>query len=166
MFCPGCGFHDPGESKFCKRCGTNLSVIAQVLASPPSEREDEELALQRRIQEDVLKDALKKRRTLLSVGIIMGCVSVAVMIMLAVMEGPEKGLIGLIPLMVGLGLILSALFVYKPTWSLQQPDRKATEMKPLIGAASPQALPSYPDSVTTETTRQLDAPTPPQRIRE
>ena len=143
MFCLRCGFHDPGESKFGKRCGTNLSVVAQALTSRPSEPEDE-MAFQRRIEGDILKDTLAKRRGLVTGGIIAGCVGVAMMIMLAVMEGPEKGLISLIPLLVGLGLILSALFVYKPTWSPQHRDRKISETKPLVKAMDPQALPLTP----------------------
>jgi predicted lipid-binding transport protein (Tim44 family) len=166
MFCPNCGFQDLSQSKFCKRCGTNLRVVAHALASAPSEREEVDVALQREIQAAILKDTLAKRRGLFTGGIIAGCAGIGLMVMLSLMEGPDKAVIGLIPFMVGIGLILSALFVYKPNLSSQRFDREITETKQPVSAASPQALPSYPESVTAETTRQLDELKQPQRTTE
>jgi len=102
----------------------------------------------------------------MSGGIISGCVGVGMMIMLSLIEGPETAVAGLIPLMIGVGLILSALLVYKPTFSLQNLDRRVIETKQPVGATNPQALPGYPESVTVETTRQLDEPERPRRIAE
>jgi hypothetical protein len=170
MFCPSCGFQDQTQSKFCKRCGTNLSTVTEALAGRLVDRENIDLTRQRAIEDALLIDALKRRRKLLTGGIISGGVGLAMMVMISVMEGPEKGVVGFIPFMIGLGLILSALLVYKPTMPWQQREKRTTETTPQIGAASTQALPPFPDrvpdSVTTETTRRLEEPPPPRRIAE
>jgi hypothetical protein len=171
MFCPSCGFQDQSPSNFCKRCGTNLGIVMDALTGKLSRREDEEIARQRAIEDELLKDALKRRRKLLTGGIISGCVGVGMMLMLSLIEGPETAAAGLIPFMVGLGLILSALLIYKPNLPWQHQPKKMAESPPRqIGATSTQVLTTHPesapDSVTTETTRRLEEPIPPPRAKE
>ncbi len=168
MFCPNCGSQNQDQSKFCRRCGTNLAVVTSALAGNVSDHQDDLVALQRRVEEEVLKDTLIRRRRLLTAGTIVSCVGFGIMIMLSVLEGKE-GVVGLIPLMVGIGLILSALLIYKPNLPWQAQSKKTIEAAPQVGAHT-QTLSSHydraPDSVTSETTRRLEDLPPPRRAAE
>ena len=168
MFCPNCGYQDQGESKFCKRCGTNLRVVSQELAGKPPDDEDDAFVRKLAIQQELMnqQELLKKRQGMITGGIISGCVGLGIMVFLTFMEGIKTGMVGMIPLMVGVGLTLSAVLLYKPKKYLQSLARDISPPERQIGTQTHRPLPSYPDSVTAETTRRLEENKPPSRITE
>ena len=40
LFCPRCGSENDGDTRYCRRCGTNLEVVAKALATPALADED------------------------------------------------------------------------------------------------------------------------------
>ena len=61
MYCPGCGANNSAETKFCTRCGTNLSVVSDALSGrPTSSVQIEERAAK------LMKDYYKGRRDVIS----------------------------------------------------------------------------------------------------
>jgi len=49
MYCPNCGTPAADDQKFCRSCGLNVQMHAQMLAGPASVGEPEKLRLQRRL---------------------------------------------------------------------------------------------------------------------
>jgi hypothetical protein len=167
MFCPNCGNQDQSGVNFCKRCGTNLVIVADALTGKLIRREDEESARKRAVLDEVLKDALVRRRRMLSVGITSSFVGIGLMVMLAAMEGVHNAAPGVIPLMIGLGLIVSALFIYRPGAIPHIPGQAEIPREGLVtGPQSPMGQRDRPpESITVETTRRLEG-SPPPRILE
>jgi hypothetical protein len=136
MFCPNCALEVTENIKFCKRCGSNLTGlrealtrgskgatggfdwsktwVADMLMNPG------ELDRVRGVNPEV------KRYHEIKAGVITACIGIGVTIFLAIfMQGiaeshPQDAVIlervwvaGIIPLMIGLGLIINGVFVSK-----------------------------------------------------
>ena len=167
MFCPNCGFEDRADSKFCKRCGTNLRALTLVMAGKPQEREDEEFVRKLAIQQELAnqQSLVKKRQGMITGGIICAFSGLGVMVFLTSIESIKAGMVGIIPLMVGVGLTLSALLLYKPKDYLKGFTGQLPDPAQQVGAQSQRVLPNYPESVTAETTRRFEGmkPAPPMK---
>lgn len=168
MFCPNCGGEDRDDSKFCKRCGTNLRVITLALAGKPVDSDDDAFVRRLTIQQELInqQNLLKKRQGMLTGGIIAACSGLGMMVFLTSMEGIKAGMIGMVPLMVGVGLILSAWLLFKPKTYPGPLIRATTETGPQVETQSQPAQLSYPESVTTEATQRFEGIKPPPRMTE
>ena len=141
MFCPKCGAGQKGELNFCKSCGANLQALRRIeeqgekfdwsktwvaemfLSEAERKRRNEELERQRGITPEV------KRYNEIKGGVITASVGLGVMVFLrfffegVVMSGQIPAgevhivsriwLAGLIPFLIGLGIIFNGLFVSK-----------------------------------------------------
>lgn len=166
MFCPRCGTKNPDEHKFCRSCGTNLVLVANVLSG--GQPEPALLNLQRRRQ-GVLKSGLTL--TLLGAGSLL--LSILGFVLLGTVgnefgEPMLKALLALV-LVFGLcsltGFIGVGLLVYD-----RYLDRLGKRTSKENGATTRMISESLyqPMSLTEHTTASLEEPhyTPPERSRE
>jgi hypothetical protein len=196
MFCPRCGISQSEELKFCTSCGANLHAVRQAVTRPEAGEKFDwsktwvaEMLLSEDEQEKRKKKPKgpasqeKKRYDEIKGGVITSCVGLGVMIFLHVLM---KGIIlsgqnppgdaeilsriwvaGVIPFLVGLGMIFNGLVVSKKLVEiskreLQQKD--TAKMFESSGKNTENALLSPSDwyepdstqpSVTENTTRRL-----------
>lgn len=133
MFCPGCGSQFNEGIKFCKQCGANLLNVREAMTRPSGAAFDwsktwvaemfmneEERDRQRGITPEI------KRYNEIKAGVITSCAGLGVMIFLNIFmsgiaaQNPGDAAVlnriwiaGIIPLMVGLGLIINGTVISK-----------------------------------------------------
>jgi len=181
MYCPNCGQTSPADRKFCKYCGANLSLVSQALrhGTVPGKSLSETTA---KILDDWFgkepEPPEEKRLKDIRGGVITTLVGVGVTVFLylffsAVASSPavppdaavivEKiWLAGLIPFLIGLGLLFNGFFLHRPA------ERRASstlrQPTPVGPAETQRALPepgvAIPPSVTEQTTHRLESPSP------
>ncbi|MFN7949474.1 MAG: hypothetical protein U0Z53_29225 [Blastocatellia bacterium] len=189
MFCPGCGIQTSEETKYCKRCGANLRGVQEVMLARGEKFDwsktwvaemfmnEEERDRQRGITPEI------KRLNEIKGGIITTLVGIGAMIFLYFLlgavasqeQGPDKEIIsrvwlaGLIPFLVGIGLLINGMFVSKRIVKLkQQQSQPVLHSAPVaaptgarttdqLAAQSATPLPDF--SVTENTTATL-----PERV--
>jgi hypothetical protein len=194
MFCPNCGTQIYEPLKFCKQCGTNLrkvqgaldqssgggfdwnkTWVAEILMS------EEERERQKGITPEI------KRLNEIKGGVITTLVGVGAMVFLRIFlsavaanEPPDDAeilrnvwLAGLVPFLIGLGLIFNGLFISKRIVELhKQQQMQAPPPPPPLGApdtgqiAEPAAPPLSGFSVTEPTTTRLQEPVPARSPRD
>src|SRR5215468_965174 len=200
MFCPGCGIQVNDDLKFCKQCGANLHNVRDAMTSRgASEKFDrskpwwaemiypsEELRRLRNLTpEEKLLDEEKKRLNEIKGGVITSLVGVGVMIFFHfffdVVAKQESGvdaeiirslwMIGIIPSLVGAGLLINGFFVGSRLVKLKEqllqtatPNHRTPA--PLPAKTTDQlildATPSSGASVTENTTAHLPEDVPAQ----
>ena len=198
MFCPGCGIQVNDDLKFCKQCGANLHNIRDAMMSPgASEKFDkskpwwaemiypsEELRRLRNLTpEEKLLDEEKKRLNEIKGGVITSLVGVGVMIFFHfffdVVAKQESGvdaeiirslwMIGIIPSLVGAGLLINGFFVGSRLVKLKEQFLQTATTKSQTSASLPakttdqlilDAMPSSGASVTENTTAHLSEAVP------
>ena len=167
MFCPKCGSTQSDELKFCKSCGANLGNVREALTTgeaPPkfdwsktwvaemlqsseeAVRKEKELERLKGITPEV------KRRNEIKAGVITTLAGLGAMIFLyffmAAVANNESGgeaeivrrvwLAGIVPFLVGIGLLFNGIFLNKPSLRSQaQPP-------------SPSQLPARPTNQLAE----------------
>ncbi len=171
MYCPNCSSQNQPDIKFCTRCGTNLSVVAdalaaKVVAEPPP---DQSLKL--------LKDYYSGRKATV-VGIPFLAVGVLVLTLLLGAGMPEKlsvvallslasAVYGAIISIWGIGTLIEATSEMKAIEQATRINLLARPAEsPAVSQTNPQLAeraPAYttdsvvaPGSVTEQTTRQLE----------
>ncbi len=172
MFCPGCGFQINDDLKFCRQCGANLLGVREVMTSRSAGKIDwsktwwaemlypkEELERLRGVtREQKLLSEEKKRINEIKGGVITSLVGVGVTIFfyfffdVLAKQKPDAGgeilrilwLTGIIPFLVGVGLLINGFFVSRRFVKLKE-QQLQTEM------SQPQA----PASLPAKTTDQL-----------
>ena len=190
MFCPQCGIQTNQDLKFCKQCGANLYGVREVLSGKSGGNFDwsktwvAEMFLseeERERQKGVTPE--EKRYKEIKDGVITSFVGVGVMIFLyfllgAVASGVEPKdpkaaellrsiwVAGVIPFLVGVGLIVNGLFISKRIVEVKRRQTQAPLQPTPIGAApaaqlaEPSASPLSGFSVTEPTTTRLPEPLP------
>jgi len=195
MFCPQCGIQVNEDLRFCKQCGANLYGVREIMSGKGRGNFDwsktwvAEMFLseeERERQKGITPE--EKRYNEIKGGVIASCVGLGVMIFLyffmgavatvAARKNPEAAEIlrylwvaGVIPFLVGVGLISNGLFVSKRIVELK---RQQIQMPPTplpVGAptapqlSEPSAPPLSGFSVTEPTTTRLQEarPVPPRR---
>jgi hypothetical protein len=174
MYCPKCGTASPDDRKFCKSCGTNLTVISDLLtrgASPGGLQQNMPRSLIEAIfgrEEEPPPE--QKRLNDIRGGVIASMVGIGVSIFLfflmnAVAEqvrGNEAMIIrsiwlaGLIPFLIGIGLIINGIFFWKPFGKQRgRPTLESGEQVPLLNDVRAAML-TRPPSVTEQTTTKLE----------
>lgn len=195
MFCPQCGTETHEQLKFCKQCGTNLRRVQGVLGKGGAgfkgneatdwnrvalEEYEEERARKRK------KSPEEKRLDEIKGGVITACVGLGVTIFLFFLfnalanTAPENErdifraipFAGLLPFLIGLGIIFNGLFISKRIVALKR-QREQAELAPrLFPVADTASVPrlAEPDqqasndfSVTEPTTTRLGERLPAPR---
>lgn len=169
FFCPGCGNQVGDETKFCKGCGANLRGVQQAMTSRSTGEKfdwsktwvaemfmsEEERERQKGITPEI------KRLNEIKAGIITSLVGVGVMIFLGFFmdalanKEPQDAeflrrlwLVGVVPFLVGVGILFNGLFISKRIVKLQQ-----QQMEPKLPAQD-----QIQDQIKSRTTDQLSAP--------
>jgi hypothetical protein len=182
MFCPGCGFQVNDDLKFCRQCGANLHNVRDAMSSRgASEKFDrskpwwaemiypsEELRRLRNLTpEEKLLNEEKKRLNEVRGGVITSLVGVGVMIFfyffldVVARQVPGVGaeiirslwMTGIIPFLVGVGLLINGFFV----------SRRLVRLKEQLMEAAMSA-PQAPAALPAKTTDQLVANAAPSGV--
>ena len=134
MYCPSCGTETSDQTKYCTKCGVNLRRVKGVLGKDGASGRDgddseratrEDLRTARRAQKK--KTPEEKRLEEIKSGVITSSVGFGLMIFLSFLfdavastvDGPASNIlrslwaVGLLPFMIGAGVIFNGLFVSK-----------------------------------------------------
>jgi hypothetical protein len=155
MFCPQCGTETNEPIKFCKQCGTNLRRVMGVMGkggagfktgeSVDWEKEGLEARRERRAARNK-KTPEEKRFEEIKAGVITSSVGLGVMIFLGLLFGaisqtvnPDAAWIlraipfaGVIPFLIGLGIIFNGLFISKRIVELKHRQEQRDQPMPLF----------------------------------
>lgn len=173
MYCPGCAAQMTDETKFCKSCGANLRGVREAMTTRGQQFDwsktwvaemfmtEEERERRRGITPEL------KRLNEIKAGVITTLAGLGAVIFLrffleavAASEGGQGSeiirrvwLVGVVPFLVGIGLLINGIFISKRQVQLQQ----MPEVNPLparttnqLGEASP-----LPASIVEHTTAHL-----------
>src|SRR5262245_25829465 len=184
MFCPGCGLQVSDDLKFCRQCGANLHGAREGMMSRPVEEKPDwgkswaaNILLAKEIQERMRGTPEERRLNEIKGGVITSLTGVGLMIFLyfflnIVAEKAEdhaeiiRGLwmVGIIPILVGIGLIINGVFVSRRLAPLKEEQAQTAIPKSQAPAALPakttnhlvvDAAPSRGASVTEDPTLHL-----------
>ncbi|MGH9751374.1 MAG: hypothetical protein ACREA2_01200 [Blastocatellia bacterium] len=191
MYCPSCGTETSDQTKYCTKCGVNLRRVKGVLgkggASVREEADWERASLEdwkAEREERRKKTPEEKRLNEIKGGVITSSVGFGVTIFLSFLfeaiastiDGPESNIlralwvVGLIPFMIGLGILFNGLFVSKRIVDLKRRQERKDQQTPLFSApdtldtspvarlAEPSQSPISDFSVTEMTTTKLREP--------
>jgi hypothetical protein len=186
MFCPQCGTETREPRKFCKQCGTNLRRVQGILSKGGATDWDRAIIedWQRERDREKKKSPEEKRLNEIKGGVITSCVGLGLMIFLGFLfnaianslgDDPASHilraipLVGVIPFLVGVGIIINGIFVSKRLVRLkqeqEQPYRQpslfsAPDTSPVQRLAEPLQSPIADFSVAEQTTTRLREPAP------
>ena len=166
MYCPSCATPNAEDTKFCRSCGANLSLVPQALTGQLPDARSRRRRHEKRSREVEAPPSIAEGITKLFMGVGFILVSCGVLFFAPAgriwwfwMLIPAFGLLGK-----GVAEIVSAK--YGPNLT-QGPTQKAVHSVAPTGEL-PQRNEVHlpPPSVTENTTRQLDPKTDPYRYRE
>jgi hypothetical protein len=196
MFCPQCGTETHEALKYCKQCGTNLRRVLGVMGkggagymlSNEARFWHEDWIEERREQREREKKKTPEEKRLNEIkgGVITSCVGLGVMMFLTFLfhgiinSLPQIGhielilrtipLVGIIPFLIGLGIIFNGLFLSKRIVQLKREEEqpgKQPLFSPNTMAPDTAPVPRLPAqspvsdfSVTETTTTELREPSP------
>jgi len=155
MFCPQCGTETHEPIKFCKQCGTNLRRVMGVMGKggagfKPSESVDwEKEGLEERKEKRAARNKKtpeEKRFEEIKAGVITSSVGLGVMIFLGFLfnafaenvSHPADDIlraipfVGVIPFLIGLGIIFNGLFISKRIVELKRRQEQRDQPMPLF----------------------------------
>jgi len=191
MYCPSCGTEVNDQTKYCTKCGVNLRRVKGVLskggASVKKGDDWEPFWLEeRRARNEARKKKTPevKRLEEIKAGVITSSVGFGLMVFLnllfdavaSTIEGPGGNIlrslwaVGLLPFMIGLGIIFNGLFVSKRIVELKRQQEPKDQQSPLFSAPNtldtspvarlvePSQSPISDFSVTETTTTKLREP--------
>jgi hypothetical protein len=188
MYCPSCGTETSDQTKYCTKCGVNLRRVKGVLGkggAGPKQGEDwgQFLLEERKARGDARKKKTPEEKRLeeLKAGVITSSVGFGLMVFLSLLfdaiastiDGPEGNIlrslwaVGLIPFMIGLGIVFNGLFVSKRIVEMkrqqelkdqQSPLFSAPNTSPVVRLVEPSQYPVSDFSVTETTTTKLREP--------
>jgi zinc-ribbon domain len=163
MYCPSCGTEVSDQTKYCTKCGLNLRRVKGVLGKGGAgvkKGDDWEpfwLEERRAMNEARKKKTPEvKRLEEIKAGVITSSVGFGLMVFLSLlfnaiastMEGPEANIlrslwaVGLIPFLIGLGILFNGLFVSKRIVELKRQQERNDQQSPLL--SSPNTLDTSP----------------------
>ena len=190
MYCPSCGTETVDQNKYCVKCGVNLRHVQAALGKGDAggwdahARDHDRRREERRKRRDEWrkKTPEEKRFNEIKAGVIVSSVGFGLMVFLGIlfdaiastMDGPEADIlrslwaVGLVPFMVGLGILFNGIYVSKRIINLkrqqelpgqkQQPFFSAPNTSPVARLAEPAQYPVPDFSVTESTTTKLREP--------
>jgi hypothetical protein len=193
MFCPGCGLQVSDDLKFCRQCGANLHGAREGMMSRSADEKLDwgaswaaNIRLAQEIQERQRGTPEERRLKEIKGGVITSLVGVGLMIFLYfffdVLAKQNPGgeilrilwLTGIIPFLVGVGLLINGLFVSRRLVKLKEEQTQTTDSASPAPTALPakttnqlfvDAAPLAGASVTEDPTAHLPEPVaaPPRR---
>ncbi len=180
MFCPQCGTETREALKFCKQCGANLRRVQGVLSKGGATDWNQAVIedWQRERDREGKKSPEEKRLNEIKGGVITACVGLGLMIFLgflldAIADNvghPADNIlraipaVGVIPFLIGLGIIFNGLFISKRIVRLRQERERLHQQPPLFSApdtspvqrlAEPSQSPVADFSIAEQTTTRL-----------
>lgn len=199
MYCPSCGTEASDQTKYCVKCGVNLRRVKGLLGKGDAgfrEGNDQDQAWdeshragieewKKRADERRKKTPEEKRLNEIKTGVIVSSVGFGLMVFLSLlfsaiastMDGPEANIlralwaVGLVPFMVGLGILFNGLFIGKRIVNSKRQQDQADQQSPLFSAPNtapvarhlpsqiePAQSPISDFSVTEPTTTKLREP--------
>lgn len=187
MYCPSCGTETSDQTKYCTKCGVNLRRVKGVLgkggASVREEFDWERATLEdwrAEREERRKKTPEEKRFNEIKGGVITSSVGLGLMIFLSLLfdaiantRGSGADIlrslwaVGLIPFLIGLGILINGLFVSKRIVDLKRQQERKDQQTPLFSAPNtspvarlvePSQSPISDFSVTETTTTKLREP--------
>jgi hypothetical protein len=197
MYCPSCGTESGDQTKYCTKCGVNLRRVKGVLGKGGAgvmeenhwdarvarleERKARIEEWTKHRNERRKKTPEEKRLTEIKAGVIASSVGFGLMIFLGLLfnaiastiDGPAANIlrslwaVGLVPFMIGLGVIFNGLFVSKRIVELKRAQERKDQQSPLFSAPNtspvarlvePSQSPISDFSVTETTTTKLREP--------
>jgi zinc-ribbon domain len=192
MYCPSCGTEASDQTKYCTKCGVNLRRVRGVLGKGGAtvrkgdDREPEWLKDQRakkeaRREARRMKTPEEKRLEEIKAGVISSSVGFGLMVFLSFLfdaiastvDGPASNIlrtlwvVGLIPFMIGLGVLFNGLFVSKRIVEVKRQQEQKDQQLPLFSAPNtspvarlvePSQSPISDFSITETTTTKLREP--------
>jgi hypothetical protein len=158
MFCPGCGLQVSDDLKFCRKCGANLHGAREGMMSRPVEKKPDwsnswaaNIILAKELRQRLRGTSEERRLNEIKGGVITSLTGVGLMTFLyfflnivAQKAGDAaeivRGLwmVGIIPTLVGIGLIINGVFVSRRLTSLKE-EQAQTKVS---ASPAPQALPA------------------------
>lgn len=149
MYCPKCAAQNADESRFCRACGANLSLITQAMEGRLPEAADSRFARALRKKRE---PSIERAVTSLFVG--LGFLTVALGIGLT---GEKGAFTMLIPAFYFLGRGVAQIISLQSAAKQAQPPLPSPMHPATTNELSPAQLParSLPVSITEETTRAL-----------
>ncbi len=193
MFCPSCGNETREPLKFCKQCGVNLRRIQGVMgkggagAIVNSLVNWDQAALEEYQEErdrKKKKTPEEKRLNEIKGGVITASIGLALMIFFSFLfeaiantmgANPAANIlrslwaVGLVPILIGLGLVFNGLVVGKKIVELKRREERLDPQPLFSGVPSTSPVPQLPEaiqspiadySITEPTTTKLREPVP------
>src|SRR6266542_3599242 len=188
MYCPSCGTEVSDQTKYCTKCGVNLRRVRGVLGKggatvrkgdewEPAWVEDQRAKKEARRK----KTPEEKRLEEIKAGVITSSVGFGLMVFLSLLfdaiastvDGPASNIlrtlwvVGLIPFMIGLGVLFNGLFVSKRIVEVKRQQEPKDQQTPLFSApdtspvarlVEPSQSPISDFSVTETTNTKLREP--------
>jgi hypothetical protein len=188
MYCPSCGTEASDQTKYCTKCGVNLRRVKSALGKGGAgvKKGDDWESFwveERRSRSEARKKKAPEEKRLeeIKAGVITSSVGFGLMVFLSLLfsaiastiEGPEGNIlrslwaVGLIPFMIGLGIIFNGLFVSKRIVELKRRQELQVQLAPLFSTpetllvarlVEPSQSPISDFSVTETTTTKLREP--------
>jgi len=188
MYCPSCGTEASDQTKYCTKCGVNLRRVKGVLGKGGAnvrEGGDRERATledwKAEREERRRKAPEEKRLNEIKGGVITSSVGLGVMIFLSVLfdaiantvDGPASNIlrslwaVGLIPFLIGLGIIFNGFFISRRIVELKRQQEQRDQQLPLFSAPNtspvarlvePSQSPISDFSIAEPTTTKLREP--------
>jgi zinc-ribbon domain len=174
MYCPSCGTEVSDQTKYCTKCGVNLRRVRGVLGKGgASVNKADDLApfwleaRRARNEERKKKTPEVKRLEEIKAGVITSSIGFGLMVFLSLLfdavastiEGPGGNIlrslwaVGLIPFMIGMGILFNGLFVSKRIVELKRQQELKDQQSPLFSA---------PNTLDTSPVARLVEPAQPQ----
>jgi len=155
MYCPSCGIEASDQTKYCTKCGVNLRRVKGVLGKGGAgvrKGDDWEPILleERRARNEAKKKKTPEEKRLEEIksGVITSSVGFGLMVFLnflfdaiaSTVNGPEANIlrslwaVGVLPFMIGMGIIFNGLFVSKRIVELRRQQEREDQQAPLFSA--------------------------------
>lgn len=188
MYCPACGIEASDQTKYCTKCGVNLRRVKGVLGKGGASVRDG-VDWQRATLQDWeaerearrKKTPEEKRLNEIKGGVITSSVGLGVMIFLSLLfdaiantvDEPASNIlrslwaVGLVPFLIGLGIIFNGFFIGRRIVELNQRQEQSDQQLPLFSAPNtspvarlvePSQSPVSDFSIAEPTTTKLREP--------